>query len=175
MKEKYGEEFEILNGFHDNQLNYTDFIDNFIDKDTVADASIDANANARNKDICSLENEMSKPHMKLLSYNKIFHDMTKMYGLKTAREWLENEWSGSFYLHDAASSSFKPYCFSYDLERLVTEGQFFTSAIDARPPQHLVTYTDFVGEYVSYTSNRTSGEFAPFNFFSANQQGRLCG
>ena len=38
MIEKYGEEFAYLNGFGDNQLSYTDFIDNFIDKDTVADA-----------------------------------------------------------------------------------------------------------------------------------------
>ena len=30
--EKYGEEFEYLNGFHDTQMNYSDFIDGFVDK-----------------------------------------------------------------------------------------------------------------------------------------------
>ena len=29
LKIKYGEEFELLNGFHETQLNGTDFIDNF--------------------------------------------------------------------------------------------------------------------------------------------------
>jgi len=43
-----------LNGFSEKQLNYTDFIDNFVDKNTVADASIDGNANVGTKDITSL-------------------------------------------------------------------------------------------------------------------------
>ena len=60
----YGEEMAILNGFGDDQLSYTDFIDNFIDKQTVADASIDGNANVGTKDICSLVTEMNKPHSK---------------------------------------------------------------------------------------------------------------
>ena len=30
-----------LNGFADKQISYTDFIDNFVDKERIADASID--------------------------------------------------------------------------------------------------------------------------------------
>lgn len=41
MQNDYGSEMAELNGFSDNQLSYTDFIDNFVDEDTVADASID--------------------------------------------------------------------------------------------------------------------------------------
>ena len=69
---EYGEEFAKLNGLSDTYLNYTDFIDNFIDKDTVADASIDGNANVGHKDIVTLLNEMPKPHRKLLALNKIY-------------------------------------------------------------------------------------------------------
>ncbi|MBR4022594.1 MAG: hypothetical protein IKI94_08390, partial [Ruminococcus sp.] len=43
MNEKYGEDFEILNGIHESQLNFSDFIDSFVDKN-VADVTIDANA-----------------------------------------------------------------------------------------------------------------------------------
>ena len=50
LTEKYGEDFEYLNGFHESQLNFSDFIDGFVDKN-VADVTIDANANASNKDI----------------------------------------------------------------------------------------------------------------------------
>ena len=32
LKEKYGEDFEILNGIHDTQMNFSDFIDAFVDK-----------------------------------------------------------------------------------------------------------------------------------------------
>lgn len=81
----------VLNGFGEEQLNYTDFIDNFVDKATVADASIDANANVGHKDIVSLINEMSKPHSKLLSFNKIFHEMKKIFGYQVACKWFESE------------------------------------------------------------------------------------
>jgi hypothetical protein len=37
--------------FADGQLSYTDFIDNFVDTETVADASVDGNANVGQKDI----------------------------------------------------------------------------------------------------------------------------
>ncbi|GFI62541.1 hypothetical protein IMSAG049_01725 [Clostridiales bacterium] len=157
MLNNYGEEIAKLNGFADEQLSYTDFIDNFIDKQTVADASIDGNANAGTKDICSLEAEMSKPHSKLLAFNKIYYELNKKYGFKTANEWLENEWNGHFYLHDASSSTMKPYCFAYDIEKLVLNGLYFIDNFNAQPPKHLITYTDFVGEFISWTSNRTSG------------------
>ena len=109
MVEKYGEEFELLNGFHDTQMNYTDFIDNFT-KDNISEVTIDANANATRKDICSLNTEKSKSHDKLLTFNKIFYEVQKKYGIEDARDCLEAEWSGAMYLHDAASSSQKPYC-----------------------------------------------------------------
>lgn len=157
LDKKYGTPMKDLNGFGEKQLNYTDFIDNFVDKHTVADASIDGNANAGTKDICSLENEMNKPHAKLLAFNKIFYELKKEFGLDEANKWFESEWRGDFYLHDASSSTFKPYCFAYDIESLVKRGLYFIKDFNAQPPKHLTTFTDFVGEFVSWTSNRSSG------------------
>ena len=156
-KKKYGEDVARLNGFSDEQLSYTDFIDNFVDKKVVADASIDGNANVGHKDIVSLENEMSKPHSKLLAFNKIYYELKKKYGKETADEWLYHEWIGRFYLHDAYNSTYKPYCFAYDIEELVNKGLFFIDRFNAQPPKHLVTYTDFVCEFISWCCNRTSG------------------
>ena len=82
LREEYGDEIAKLNGFSDEQLSYTDFIDNFVDKAVVADASIDGNANVSHKDIVSLENEMSKPHSKLLGFSKIFFEIQKKYSYK---------------------------------------------------------------------------------------------
>ena len=154
---KYGVDLAKLNGFADEQLNYTDFIDNFIDKQTVADASIDGNANVGTKDICSLITEMNKPHSKLLAFNKIFYEMKKKYGLNRAKQWLNAEYTGFYYLHDAASTTFVPYCFAYDIEELVNKGLYFIDNFNAQPPKHLTTFTDFVGEFVSWVSNRSSG------------------
>ncbi len=157
LRKEYGNDMAILNGFADNQLSYTDFIDNFVDKKTVADASIDGNANVKEKDICSLEAEMSKPHQKLIAFNKIYYEINKKWGHAIANKWLSYEWDGHLYLHDSSSSSTKPYCFAYDIEDLVTKGLYFIDTFNAQPPQHLVTFTDFVGEFVSWVSNRSSG------------------
>jgi len=158
LSAKYGAEMARLNGFGVNQLSYTDFIDNFIDKEkNVADASIDGNANVSHKDVVSLEHEMNKPHLKLLAANKIFYEITKKYGLETAENWFESEWIGRLYLHDFHSSTMVPYCYAYDIERLVTEGLFFVENFNNQPPKHLNTFTDFVGEFVSWTCNRSAG------------------
>lgn len=154
---KYGETFKILNGMADSQLNYTDFIDNFVKEDTIADVSIDGNANVGHKDVVSLINEMSKPHSKLLAFNKLFYEMKKEYGIQTARDWMEKEWNGHYYLHDFFNSTFVPYCYAYDLDRLAKEGLYFINDFNHLPPQHLLTFIDFVGEFVSYACNRTSG------------------
>lgn len=157
MQETYGEEFAKLNGFADGQISYTDFIDNFVDTDTVADASVDGNANVGHKDIVTLMNEMPKPHQKLLAYNKIYYEINKKYGFKTANEWLRAEWNKALYLHDANSASFIPYCYAYDLKDLAEKGLFFIEGFNAESPKHLVTFIDFLKEFISYTSNRSSG------------------
>lgn len=157
MKAKYGEEFERLNGFSDGQLSYTDFIDNFIDSETVADASVDGNANVGSKDMRTLMNEMPKPHRKLLAYNKIYYEINKKYGFKTANEWLEAEWSKALYMHGADTSTFVPYCFAYDLKDLAERGLYFINNFNAGPPRHLPTFIDFVKEFISFNSNRTAG------------------
>ena len=111
LQAEYGEEFARINGFADEQLNYTDFIDNFIDEDTVADVSVDGSANVANKDIRTLMNEMPKPHRKLLAFNKIYYELNKKYGFKTANDWLRAQWNGSLYMHDADTSSYVHYCY----------------------------------------------------------------
>ena len=118
LQAEFGTDIARLNGFDDDQLSYTDFIDNFIDTKVVADASIDGNSNVGKKDIVTLLNEMPKPHRKLLAYNKIYYEMQKAFGFKAANDWLRAEWIGQLYMHDADTSTFKHYC--YKGEELVT-------------------------------------------------------
>lgn len=157
LKSVYGEDFAKLNGLADEQLDYTDFIDNFIDTKTVADASVDANANVTQKSVVTLLNEMAKPHQKLLSYNKIFYELKKKYGVEIAKRWLEEEWTGKMYLHDAHHASFLHYCWASSLQKLAEEGLFFIENFNNEPPKHLGTFVDFVKEYISYASNSSSG------------------
>lgn len=158
VTEKYGEEFELLNGLHDTQMNYGDFIDNFTkDNKNTADNTIDSNANVSSKDIQSLCKEKGKPHDKLIAFNKIFYELQKKYGIQTAREWLSLELGPYLYMHDAPSATYFPYCFAYDLSRLAKEGLFFIDNYNNEPPLHLQTFLDDVIEYISFMSNRSSG------------------
>lgn len=157
MQETYGEEFAALNGFAEGQLSYTDFIDNFVDTETVADASVDGNANVGHKDIVTLMNEMPKPHQKLLAFNKIYYEINKKYGFKTANDWLRAEWTKALYLHDSTSSTFIPYCYAYDLKDLAERGLFFIENFNAEPARHLTTFVDFLKEFINYAANRSSG------------------
>ena len=157
LYDEYGEEFAKLNGLHNTNLNFNDFITKFVETETVADATIDGNANSSSHDIRTLMSDMTKPHTKLLAFNKIFYETTKKYGLQTAEKWLTEEWTGAFYLHDASTSTFLPYCFAYDLDLLVENGLFFINKFKTSPPRHLTTFNDHVLEFVSWNANRTSG------------------
>lgn len=157
MKEKYGEKFALMNGFSNSNLNFTDFIDNFIESTSVSDTTIDANANSTTMDVRTLLSDMVKPHTKLLSYNKIFKKLAEKYSQELAERWFEGEWNGEFYLHNSSTASFTPYCYAYDLDKLVEKGLFFINKFKTSPCQHLTTFNDHVLEFISWTANRSSG------------------
>lgn len=158
LSEEFGEDFQRYNGVHNENLNFTDFMDNFMAQgSTVADTTIDSNANNSTRDIRSLMSDMMKPHTKLLAWNKIFYEITKKYGLSTAKAWMREEWTGGMYLHDFSTASYLPYCFAYDLDAVAEKGLFFINRFKTDPPKHLTTFNDHVLEFISWTANRTSG------------------
>lgn len=167
LKEKYGNELAKINGFSDEQLDYTSFIDNFIDSETVSAATIDesANVDSGTKDVRNLLDEMSKPHSKLLSLNKIYYEVKKTYGKKVANEWLEDEWTGALYLHDAPSTSFYSYCYAYELKNLAERGLYFLPKSNTEPPKHLSTFMAHLREFIVWVSNRSAGACALPSFF----------
>ena len=157
LKKRFGEDFEIINGIHPSQLDFSEFIENFVDKETIADSTIDPNANVNHKDIRSFMTEKAKSEDKLFALNKIFVEIKKKWGLRTAKQWLEQEFSRGFYLNDSTTASYFPYCWANDFTRLATEGLFFLDNYNNQAPKHLTTYLDDVIEFVSFLSNRQSG------------------
>lgn len=157
LKKKYGEDFEYINGVHPSQLDFSEFLNRFVSNDTVADSSVDPNANANHKDIRSFMTEKAKSEDKLFGLDKIFRTIKKQWGLRTAKQWLEQEFCKGFYLNDSTSASYFPYCWANDLTRLATEGLFFLNKYNHQPPKHLTTYFDDVIEFTSFLSNRQSG------------------
>ena len=157
MSEQYGEEFLRLQGLNDEKLSLTDFIDGFIDSDNVANASVDANANISQKDIVTLLSEMSKSHQKLLAFNKLYYELNKQYGFKTANEAMEAMWNYSLYMHDFNTTTFYHYCFAYDIKDIVEKGLFFIENYNARPAKHLDSFIQILMEGIAWLSRRQSG------------------
>lgn len=166
LKAKYGEEITRINGFSEEQLDYTDFIDNFVDEQNSAvDATIDPSANVSTKDVRTLLDEMNKPHCKLLSFNKIYYEIKKKYGKRVANKWLEDEFSGALYMHDAHSASFFGYCYAYELKDLAERGLYFLPKTNTQPAHHLTTFMAHLREYIVWVSNRSAGACALPSFF----------
>ena len=157
MAEKYGEEFLKLQGLDDEKLSLTDFIDGFIDSDNVANASVDANANIAQKDIVTLLSEMSKPHQKLLAFNKLYYELNKKYGFKIANEAMEAMWNYALYMHDFNTTTFYHYCFAYDIKDIVEKGLFFIDNYNAKPAKHLDSFIQILMEAIAWLSRRQSG------------------
>ena len=153
---KYGENFKIMNGLSDSHLDFNNYIRQFVRSNSVSDVTIDSNANVTTHDVRTMISDMVKPHMKLISFDKIFKKFKEKYGIDQANEWLEGEWNGAFYLHDSSSSAFIPYCYAYDLDKLVEKGLFFIDKFRTEAPKHLTTYNDHVLEFISWASYRTS-------------------
>ena len=89
LRTKYSSDFEYINGVHPSQLDYSEFLNNFVKNDTLADTSVDPNANANHKDVRSFITEKGKASDKLFGLSKIFSVIKKQWGIRTAREWLE--------------------------------------------------------------------------------------
>jgi ribonucleoside-triphosphate reductase len=108
--------------------------------------------------------EKAKGEDKLFGLNKIFMEIKKMWGLRTAKQWFEQEFSRGFYLNDSATASYFPYCYAVDVSRLATEGLFFLNdgeksikRYNNESPKHLETFFDDIIEFVSFLGNRQSG------------------
>ena len=158
LEDTYGVAFTELNSVSPRYLSFSTYIDNFVDSQTVADVSADGSSNVTHKDIVTLRSEMSKPHEKLLAYNKIFYEMKKKYGYQRAKLWLEKEWTKALYMHDANTSTLIPYCFAYDLRKIAENGLFYLNDHNVpEPPKHLDTFVTFIKEFINFVSNRTSG------------------
>lgn len=160
LKHKYPKEMFYLKGIAHKQLNYTDFIDNFIDvtkTGSTSDTSVDPNSNVGTKDMVTLINEMAKPSQKLLALNKLFYESKKKYGLEFAKEWLELEINHTLYHSDLNTATFFPYCYNYDIGKIAHKGLFFLKNISSNAPQHFDTFVAHTLEFIVYACNSTSG------------------
>ena len=157
LQSKYGEEMMKIEGMSNSQLDTTQFFANFMKNNTVADASIDDNANVTGRSINTMINESQKPFLKLLSRNKIYIEMKEEFGKAVADEFLEKAVNGQLYEHDSHLSSYLPYCFAFSVKPIVEKGLFFLDEMKANAPKHWDTFNHHILEFISYATNQQAG------------------
>lgn len=155
--DKYGEKILELSGIGNAQLDTSMFMNNLIDMAAIADISIDPNSNISSQDMDTVLNEAHKPLFKLKSYERLFKDYTKLYGIKEAEEWFESEITGKLYLHDAHEASYKAYCYGYSCMEISKRGMFFDQSLKAEPAKHLETFNQHILEFIRFATKRQSG------------------
>lgn len=157
LHNKYGTEMMEIEGMSPEQLDTCNFFKRFMETKTIADATIDDNANVSNRNINTMVSESQKSHLKLLSRNKIYIEMREEFGKEVADDFFESAVNGELYEHDSHDSSYKPYCFAFSLKDIVNNGLFFIDEMKANPARHWDTFNHHVLEFLSYATNMQSG------------------
>lgn len=176
LKKQYSYDYMKISGLKPQQMSFSTYIKDFVEANNANDYSVDGTSNSDKKDVVALLSDINKPMLKLtVSFNKIYTKIKEKYGKVEADKWLESEYVGKSYLHDAHMASLIPYCYAYDLKRLANEGLFFLSSTtkvehdendnyvysnepyNSEPAQHLDSFINLVKEFVSWTCNRQSG------------------
>lgn len=157
LHDKYGDGIMEIEGLSPKQLDTCDFFKNFMANQTVADASIDDNANVTGRNICTMLDESRKPFTKLLSRNKIYIEMKEDFGKEVADKFLEDVVSGRIYEHDSHNSSLMPYCFAFSIQPIVEKGLFFLNEMKGGRPKHWDTFNHHILEFIAYATQMQAG------------------
>lgn len=157
LHDKYGTKMMEIEGMSPRQLDTCKFFRDFMKTSTIADATIDDNANVTNRNINTMLSEANKPFAKLLSRNKIYIEMKEEFGVEVADEFLESVINGELYEHDSHLSSYMPYCFAFSLKNIVNKGLYFLEEMKAGKPKHWDTFNHHVLEFIAYATNMQAG------------------
>lgn len=168
IKRKYGENVLRFSGVHPDQLDVASFTRDFLFGDTddsIADRSVDGNANVDDRSVVSFDHEVAKAENKLNALNMIWTYMLRtMYeqgmqqdkALRVANEAIEDIITCALYLNDSHFAH-KAYCYSFDLEPLVAEGMPFVKKIQIGPPRHFSSMINLVVQATAFISNQIAG------------------
>lgn len=158
MLNKYGLDIFNLNGIGE-QLDMNKAIKKMANANSVANGSIDSNANAGVTTAVTIMHEIAKPHALMQSYYRLWKWLKKNRSLERANEFVEAQISGKFYVNDMHYISYpSPYCFNHSCLTIATQGLI---GIDDKnntvPPKYLRSYFDTIEAYLLIAGVSTAG------------------
>lgn len=163
MYDKYGEEVFSVHGISNKYCDIANFSKNFFSKSNVADISVDANANIKSKNIIQYDYENNKAINKLNNLYRLYKSIKKTFSTADAQLCIEKIISGELFINDL--SSYKPYCFAFDLRELEANGMNFYSEFKIKRPKTAQTFINLMVQTTAFLSNQLAGAVSYPSFF----------
>lgn len=158
MLDKFGEEIFNLSGIGE-QLDINQTMKKMANASSVANGSIDSNANAGGTTAVTIASEFAKPHALIQSYYRLWKWLKKNRGLDIANEFVEAQLSGKIYVNDMHYISYPaPYCYNHSCLTIAQKGLIgLDTKNDTKPPKYLRSYFDIMEAYLLVAGNSTAG------------------
>lgn len=158
LYDKYGEDIFEIQGIANKHMDLVQFSKNFFGKSgNVADLSIDANANIKEKNVTQYNYENNKALMKLNSLYLMFKYIKKNFTEEDAKEALEKVVNGELFINDLSNFGMT-YCYAFDLRNLLSQGMnFFKGNMNIKPPKRSESLIALLIQSVAYISNQLLG------------------
>ena len=158
MLDKFGEEIFNLSGIGE-QLDINQAMKKMVNASSVANGSIDSNANAGGTTAVTIASEFAKPHALIQSYYRLWKWLKKNRGLDIANEFVEAQLSGKIYVNDMHYISYPiSYCFNHSCLTIAQKGLIgLDTKNDTKPPKYLRSYFDIMEAYLLVAGNSTAG------------------
>lgn len=160
LKIKYGQEIFDLSGIGEQlDINYMSK-KLFKNKETVANVSVDSNANVHDRSTISHKIEIQKPIQLVNSYYRLWKNLYKNIGKEYADYIVESNITGRLYINDFTGfSSSQPYCFNsstYDTA-LMGIPSVFDGRGGSKPPKHLLSFFGQIDYFALLLGNTVLG------------------
>jgi ribonucleoside-triphosphate reductase len=156
LKSKYPEELFDLEGIG-KQLDMSVFSKNFFrNTSSVADVSVDSNANVDDSSIIAYNVELPKAFFRLNSLYLIWKYLKKLYDIETANKAVEMQICGDIYINDLVGIN-APYCYNFSTYDIAISGLPFVNKVKSNPPKHLSSFIGQLIHFTVYASNSVLG------------------
>lgn len=167
LYKKYGEGIFEIQGIANKYMDICQFSRNFFGNSTnVADVSVDANANVREKNVTQYNFENNKAVMRLNSLYMLYKKIKEIYNADEAKIALEKVINGEIFVNDLHTFASMPYCFAFDLRNLITNGMnFYHGNMTIGAPKRSDSFIALLIQSTAYISNQIAGAASYPDFF----------
>lgn len=139
-----------------------DFIKNYMCAHNAADgAHLDANANVTQKNIATLEAELTKDYFIQVNRAQVQQRIKKLFSPALAKEYARQIENHEIYVHD--ETSLKPYCASITMYPFLLDGLTKLGG-ESKAPQHLESFCGSFVNLVFAISAQFAGAIATVEF-----------